>query len=155
MERMLNDEEFEKIHHSVNMLHSLQNSHDTVVMNREEVDEKVFDEIGNFEVFIKHLEGIFLETIDEDMQAISKAAVLNPGSLEKAEELINGINGLIESFNRMESEYISKSESLKSMGSQLRSRLILVKKEMESKIKQHKKYNNALNIAILGPKTHN
>ena len=131
----INDNDFDRMHHSVTMMHSLQNCHDTIVMNREEVDEKLIEELSNCEAFIKRFETIFLQTVNDDLQAISRAAVINPDNFEKAEELIGGISKLIENFNDMESDYIAKSESLKSIASQFRNRLTLVKKEMEGAYK--------------------
>lgn len=155
MAATLNDDVFDRIHHSVNMLHSLQNCHDTIVMNREEVDEKLLEELKNCEAFIKHFEGIFLQIVKEDLQAISRVAVINPDNLERAEELIENINHLIQNFNRMESEYITKSESLKSTAIQFRSQLTAIKIEMEDKIKLQKKHKEALDSAINGLATAN
>ena len=155
MTKILSDDVFEKVHHSVNMLHSLQNCHDTSVMNREEVDEKLFEELNNCGEFIKHFESMFLQIVNEDLQDISRAAVINPDNFERAEELIGEINKLIENFNIMESGYIAKSESLKSMASQFRTRLVLVKKDMEMRIKQQQKHKNMLNSEIIGHTTAN
>ena len=151
----LNDDVFDRIHHSVTLLHSLQNCHDTLVMNREEVDERLFEELNNCEAFIKHFESVFLQIVNEDMQAISRAAVFNPDNLEKAEELIGSVDNLIENFNRMEAEYIAKSESLRSTAGQFKNQLTLIKKDMESKIKQQQKHKRMLNSEIIGHKTAN
>ena len=144
MVKKLGDEVFERLHHSVNMLHSLQNCHDTMVMNREEVDERIFEEIGNCESFIKNFESLFLQIVDEDMRAISFAAVVNLDNREQAEELIDSINRLIERFNKMESEYIKKSESLRSAAIQFRDKIDVMRKDMEKRIKHHQKQSSDL-----------
>lgn len=155
MTEIVTDDVFDRIHHSVNMLHSLQNCHDTLVMDREEVDEKLFEEMSNCEAFIKHFESVFLQIVREDLQAVSKAAVVDPDNTKKAEELIEGINRLIENFNRMESEYIAKSQSLKGAANQFRTQLTLIKKDMEAKIKLHEKSKKSLNSALTGAATSN
>ena len=148
MANKISDEVFEKLHHSVNMLHSLQNCHDTIVMNREDVDEKLFEELSNCEKFIKHFESVFLQIVNEDVQAISHAAVTNPDNEEQAEEMINSINSLIGKFNLMESEYIKRSEALRSTASQFREKLGTIRKDMEAKVKQYKKYRKDLGSEI-------
>lgn len=150
MTKALDNGIFDRIHHSINMLHSLQSSRDTFVLNREEVDEKLFEEIGNFEAFIKHFENIFLQIVKEDLQAISRAAVINPANLEKIEELIETMDNLIGNFVRMESEYIARSQSLKNIANQFKSQLLVIKKDMEAKIKLQKKAKNDLDSAIAG-----
>ena len=148
MANKISDEVFEKLHHSVNMLHSLQNCHDTIVMKREEVDEKLFEELNNCGAFIKHFESVFLQIVDEDMQAISHAAVANPDNEEQAEELIDSISTLIGKFNLMESEYIRRSEALRSTASQFRDKLNTIRKDMETKVRQYQKYRKNLSSEI-------
>ena len=155
MTKILSDEVFESMHHSVNMLHSLQNSHDTVALDRGEIDEKLFDELNKFESFLKDFESMFLQIVSDDVQAISNAAVINPGNFERAEELISGIDSLIAGFNRMESEYISKSESLKSRASHFKARLAMIKDDMGARVRHNQKYSMSLNTAIIGPKMGN
>lgn len=144
----LGDDVFEKAHHSINMLHSLQNCHDTFVLNRESVDEKLFDEINSFERFIKHFEGVFLDVVMNDLKAISKAAVINPTNYEKAKELMEKIKNLLEDFNKMESKYIQKAENLKMTSNHLRAQLDSINKDMESKVNMGRKQKDELDAMI-------
>lgn len=150
MVRAFNDEIFDRLHHSVNMLHSLHNCHDTVVMDRGEIDQKFFEELNNWETLIKHFESFFLEIVMEDLKAISRAAVINTDNSERAEELIENINNILEAFDNMESEYIAKSQSLKNTANQFRNQLLVIKRDMEAKIKLQKKHKKGLDSAITG-----
>ena len=141
---------FERLHHSVNMFNSLQNSRDTPALNREEIDERLFEELDAFEEFMKRFESAFLEILKEDLRDISKAAVINTGNSEKAEELIKGINNIIESFSMMESECIARSQSLINLATQFKNELTAVKKDMEAKVKSQNKHKKALNSALTG-----
>lgn len=141
---------FDRIHHSVNMFNSLQNSRDTLVMNREEIDERLFAELDAFEEFMKRFESTFLEILKEDLRDISRAAVINTDNSERAEEMIDGINSIIEGFSRMESECIARSQSLINLATQFKNELTAVKRDMEAKVKSKKKHKNALNSALIG-----
>ncbi|MBI2660020.1 hypothetical protein HYX07_02570 [Candidatus Woesearchaeota archaeon] len=141
---------FDRIHHSVNMFNSLQNSRDTLVMNREAIDERLFDELDAFEEFMKRFESTFLEILKEDLRDISRAAVINTDNSEKAEEMIEGINNIIEGFSKMENECIARSQSLINLASQFRNELMAVKRDMETKVKSQKKHKKALNSALTG-----
>ena len=141
---------FDKIHHSVNVFHSLQNCRDTFVMNREGIDERLFEELNNFESFMKKFETTFLQILMDDLQAISNAAVINTDNSEKAEELIENIDTLIGNFSRMESDSIARSESLIKLASKFKSDLSAIKMSMESKVKAKKKNKKALSSAVMG-----
>lgn len=141
---------FDRIHHSVNLFNSLQNSRDTLAMNREEIDERLFEELNNFEEFMKRFESTFLEILKEDLRDISKAAVINTDNSEKAEEMIEGIDNIIESFSRMESDCIARSQSLINLANRFRNELMAVKRDMETKVKSQKKHKKALNSALIG-----
>lgn len=141
---------FDRIHHSVNMFNSLQTSRDTIAMNREEIDERLFEELNSFEEFMKRFESTFLDILKEDLRDISKAAVIDIDNSEKAEELIGGINSIIEGFSRMESECIARSQSLINLANQFRNELMAVKKDMEAKVKSQKKHKHALSTALTG-----
>jgi|GEM_PF-4930621 len=141
---------FDRIHHSVNMFNSLQSSRDTLVLNRGEIDERLFEELDAFEGFMKRFESSFLEILKEDLRDISKAAVINTDNSEKAEEFIGDINNIIEGFSRMESECISRSQSLISLATQFKNELAAVKKDMELKVKSRNKHKKALNSALTG-----
>lgn len=146
----VNNNIFERLHHSVNVFNSLQNCRDTFVMNREEIDERLFEELSGFEEFMKRFESTFLEIIMEDLRDISKAAVINPDNSEKAKELIDGIEGIIASFNRMESECIQRSQALISLANQFKAQLANVKKGIGTKVKPQEKHKKALDFAIRG-----
>lgn len=141
---------FDRIHHSVNMFNSLQNSRDTLALNREEIDERLFEELDAFEEFMKRFESSFLEILKEDLRDISKAAVINTDNLERAEELIEGINNIIEGFSRMESECIARSQSLINLATQFKNELTAVKKDMEAKVKSQNRHKKALSSALAG-----
>ena len=150
MTEAIKNDIFDRIHHSINVINSLQNCRGTFVMDKEEIDEQVFEELTNFESFIKRFESFFLQVLMDDLNAISKAAVINTNNSEKAEELIENINRLMSSFSRMESDCIAKSESLISMASQFKDKLALIKKNMEFQVKSQEKYRRELNSAIIG-----
>ena len=141
---------FERLHHSVNMFNSLQNCRDTFVMNREGVDERLFEELNAFEEFMKRFESTFLDILKEDLRDISKAAVINTDNSEKAEELIEGIDSIIESFSSMESECIARSQSLINLAAQFKAQLASVKREIKTKVKPQEKHRKALDLAIRG-----
>lgn len=146
--KTLNQDVFTRLHHSINVLHGLHNSHDTVVMERGDIDQKFFDELSNWETLMKSFESFFLEIVMEDLKAISNAAVINTQNSEKAEELIEGMNSLLEAFDSMESEHIAESQSLRSKASQFRNQLGAIKKEMGAKIKMENKRKTGLDSAI-------
>lgn len=141
---------FEKLHHSVNVFNSLQNCRDTFVMNREGIDERLFEELSSFEEFMKRFESTFLEIIMEDMRDISNAAVINPDNSEKAKELVDGMEELIGSFSRMESESIQRSQALISAANNFKMQLANVKKELEKKVRPQEKHKKALDFAMRG-----
>ena len=149
MVKTIDDRIFGRIHHSVNMFNSLQNCRDTLVMNREKIDERLFEELGSFEEFMKRFESTFVEILKEDLSDISKAAVINTDNSEKAEEMIEGINSIIEGFSRMESESIARSQSLINLANRFKNELVTVKKDMEAKVKSQKKHKKTLNIALM------
>lgn len=141
---------FERLHHSVNVFNSLQNCRDTFVMNREEIDERLFDELSSFEEFMKRFENTFLDILIEDLRDISKAAVINTDNSEKAKELIEGIEGIIGSFSKMESDSIQRSQALISLADQFKTQLARIKKEIETKVKPQERHKKALDLAIRG-----
>lgn len=146
----VNNNIFERLHHSVNMFNSLQNCRDTFVMNREEIDERLFEELSGFEEFMKRFESTFLEIIMEDLKDISRAAVINPDNSEKAKELIDGIEVIIASFNKMESECIQRSQALISLATQFKAQLANVKKDLGTKVRPQEKHKKALDFAMRG-----
>ena len=131
----ISDDDFKRIHNSVDILNNLQNCRDTFVLNRERIDEKLFEELSNFEGFVKHFENFFLKILMDDLRAISQAAVINTNNSEKARELIDDIKVLMDNFSSMESDSIARSQSLIRMVNDFRAKLGAIKQEMESKIK--------------------
>lgn len=153
MVKILKDEIFYKLHHGINSLHSLQNCRDTLVMNREGIDERLFEELNNCKTLIKYFERYLLEAIMEDARSISKAAVTNTNNSEKAKVLIQGINTLMEDFSKMEYSYIEKSEFLKRLANQFRNEIMMIKRDMEVKIKSQEEHKKRLNEALFYPIT--
>ncbi len=149
MTETINSSVFEKIHRSVDMLNSLQNCRDTFVLDREQIDERLFEELNNFESFVKQFENIFIKILMEDLKAISRAAVINSSNSGKAKELIDDIKTLIEDFSSMESDCIEKSQSLLKLANESRDKLALVKKEMELQVKQQEKHRRELDSAMI------
>ncbi|MBI2541204.1 hypothetical protein HYV80_00650 [Candidatus Woesearchaeota archaeon] len=141
---------FERLHHSVNMFNSLQNCRDTFVMNREGIDERLFEELNSFEEFMKRFESTFLEILMEDLKDISRAAAINEDNSEKAKELVKGVEEIIGCFSEMESDSIQRSQALISLANQFRAELARVKKELETKAKPQEKHRRALDLAIRG-----
>ncbi|MBI2656215.1 hypothetical protein HYX03_00565 [Candidatus Woesearchaeota archaeon] len=155
MAKTLNNDVFDSIHHSIDTLHSLQNCRDVFVMDREDVDKRFFEEISKCEALIKQFESIFLENVMEDSRAISNAAVINTDNSSRAEELIERINNLIGDFNRMETEHIARSETLRGIANQFRSQLAAIRKNMEARIMLQQKHKKALDSAVIGLKNAN
>src|SRR3989344_4058371 len=137
---------FDRIHHSVDMLNSLHNCRDTFVLDREKIDERLFEELNNFETFVKQFEDLFIKALMEDLKAISKAAVINSNNSEKAKELVDAMNG----FSRMESDSIAKSQSLLRVANESKQKLALIRKEMESQLRNREKGKKDLNSAMAG-----
>lgn len=141
---------FDRIHHSVDMLNSLHNCRDTFVLDREKIDERLFEELNNFETFVKQFEDLFIKVLMEDLKAISKAAVINSNNSEKAKELVDAIHGLMNGFSRMESDSIAKSQSLLRVANESKQKLALIRKEMESQLRNREKGKKDLNSAMAG-----
>ena len=146
----ISDDVFKRIHNSVDVLNNLQNCRDTFAMDRERIDEKLFEELSNFEGFVKRFEGFFLKLLMDDLKAISQAALINTNNSEKARELIEDIKVLMDNFSSMESGSIARSQSLIKMANDFRAKLVTIKQEMESKIKSKEKYRKEVNSAIIG-----
>ena len=140
---------FERIHHSVDMLNSLAGCRDTFVLDREQIDERLFEELSNFETFVKQFENFFIKILMEDLRAISRAAVINSSNSEKAKELIDDIKTLMDDFSSMESDCIEKSQSLLKLANESRDKLALVRKEMDSQIKREEIHRKELDSAMI------
>lgn len=152
MTKALSDDIFDSVHHSINALQSLQNSHETFVMERGGIDERLFEELDNCERLIKRFEEVFLETLREDINSASRAAVINTSNFEKAKEMVDGIDNLIGAFDRMESEFITRAQSLKNFAHQLRNTLASVQKDMQSKVKFQEKHKKIIDTPVIGPR---
>ena len=146
----ISDDVFRRIHNSVDVLNNLQNCRDTFAMDREQIDEKLFEELSNFESFVKRFESFFLNLLMDDLKAISQAALINSNNSEKARELIEDIKLLMDNFSSMESGSIAKSQSLIRMATDFRAKLGAIRQDMESKIKSREKNRKELNSAIIG-----
>jgi len=140
---------FERIHHSVDMLNSLHNCRDTFVLDKEQIDEKLFEELSNFESFVKQFENFFIRILMEDLKAISRAAVINSNNSEKARELIGDIKALMEDFSSMESDCIEKSQFLLKLANESRDKLALIRKDMEFAVKHEEKHRRELDSAMV------
>ncbi|MBI4143523.1 hypothetical protein HY487_01415 [Candidatus Woesearchaeota archaeon] len=146
---MENDDIFTGIRHSINVLQGLQSA-DAFVLGREEINERFLEELGNFEVFMKRIKNIFLGKLMEDLNAISKAAVLNTGNSDKAVDLIGNMGRLIEEYIRMELNSIAESNELIRTANKLKANLSTTKKEVKSKVESRRKHDKALNSALTG-----
>ena len=146
---MENDDIFTGIRHSINVLEGLQSA-DIFVLDREEIDERFFEELGNLEFFIKRVKNIFLEKLMEDLNAISKAAVINTENSDKAIDLIDSMDRLIGEYTRMELNSVLESNELIRAANKLRANLSTIKKEVKSKVESRRKHDKALNSALVG-----
>lgn len=141
---------FDRIHRSVDMLNSLHNCRDTFVLDREKIDERLFEELNNFETFVKQFEDLFIKVLMEDLKAISRAAVINSNNSDKAKELVDDINELMSGFSRMESDSIAKSQSLLRLANESKQKLSLIRKDMESQLRNRERGKKDFNSAMAG-----
>jgi hypothetical protein len=142
------DKNLGKILETLRYLHmvikNLMDRHETFVLDVEGVDERLFHEIARYEILTENMKKTFLDMLIADVEDIQKKAVANPDFYEKAYDMINRIEALLDDLDKHEDIDIKKSKSLKKLAREAREKIEIIKGRTESICKEKIKKKQGL-----------
>ena len=130
------NEVLEKLHYLEMIIRNLKENHDSYLVDVEGIDERLFQEIANYEILTEEMKKTFLEILLNDARSIANKALQDPNFHEKASEMLDGIESMLNSLYKHEKVDIDRSEALRELATEAKHELHKIKSEMENRLRQ-------------------
>ena len=95
---MLEVEDLDKLKYAISFIDGLLRAHDTHVLERQSINERIFLQLNNCTNLMKDIEKKFLDLLQNDARAIARAAINNPSVSEQATVLLEEIDQCLHEY---------------------------------------------------------
>ncbi|MAG72190.1 MAG: hypothetical protein CL471_18150 [Acidobacteria bacterium] len=140
----------ERLHYIELVIRNLKDREGTLITDVEEIDERLFREIANYEMLTEELKRDFLMLLMEDAERMVASCIGNINNFDKISGEFSRMEKLLDFIGDHEDEDVRKSRELQKLALEAKRRLKDIREnmnnEVEKKQKEKKEYERVQDI---------